>query len=87
MEVMFTMRTNNKDTDSVPTPDMNQHFSGQPDYMSRVENQLKMLWSEYVQHLDQNGFNDKAKALKEKYFNLYRSYRHNRNWKNAIINN
>lgn len=57
------------------------------DFLIGLERQMKELWSQYVACLDKNGLDETAKALREKYFNLYRCYRHNRNWKNAINNN
>ncbi len=57
------------------------------DDISGIEHRLKALWSEFVEHQDKHGFDQKAKDLKEKYFKLYRSYRRNKNWKQIISNN
>lgn len=57
------------------------------DYLSTLEHQLKDLWAQYVGCLDKNGFDETAKALKEKYFRLYRSYRNNKNWREMVNSN
>lgn len=57
------------------------------DELNGIELRLKALWSEYIEHQDSFGFNEKAKALKEKYFSLYQSYRRNKNWKQVVSNN
>lgn len=54
------------------------------DYLSTLEHQLRELWAQYVGRLDRTGFDETAKALKEKYFRLYRNYRHNKNWRNLV---
>ncbi len=54
------------------------------DYLSEIESELKALWSEYIQCHDKYGFNDKTKALREKYFRLLRRYRNNKNWRQMI---
>jgi hypothetical protein len=56
------------------------------DDLSNLEHQLKDLWSEYVKFLDKDGFNQTAKALREKYFRLHQTYRRNKNWRKMIGN-
>lgn len=56
------------------------------DYLSDLENQLKLLWSQYVSYLDRRGHDDRASALRDRYFHLYRYYRRNKNWKRALTN-
>ncbi len=57
------------------------------DYLSEIERELKVLWSEYILCHEKYGFNDTTQALREKYFNLLRSYRNNKNWKQMISSN
>lgn len=57
------------------------------DFLSGLEQQMKELWSQYVRCLDQNGLSDHAKKLRSQYYSLYRCYRQNKDWKNAINNN
>jgi len=57
------------------------------DYLSSFESQLKEVWSQYVECLNQNGFNEKAKSLKDRYFRLYRDYRNNKYWKEMLMDN
>lgn len=56
------------------------------DYLAILEHQLSDLWAQYVGHLDKNGLDETAKVLKEKYFRLYRNYRHNKNWRDLVNN-
>lgn len=56
------------------------------DYLSTLEHQLKDLWAQYVGYMERNGFDETAKALKEKYFRLYQSYRDNKNWRDLVNN-
>jgi hypothetical protein len=63
----------------------NRHIqSTHADYLSRLEQQLKVLWAQYVNALDQKASDEKVKALRERYFNLYHSYRHNKQWRRVI---
>ena len=57
------------------------------DYMGGLERKLKALWSEYVEHQENFGFDERAKALKENYFSLYQAYRRNKNWKQVVSSN
>lgn len=57
------------------------------DYLSGIEQKLKTIWSEYIEHLDRHGFTEKTKNLKESYFRLYQTYRRNKNWKQLVSNN
>lgn len=56
------------------------------DHLSTFEVQLRELWSQYVKRLDENGFDETARSLRNQYFNIYRSYRHNKKWR-EIMNN
>ena len=57
------------------------------DFLSDLERQMKELWSQYVKCLDKDGLNETAKKLRNKYYNLYRCYRQNKEWKNLINSN
>lgn len=50
------------------------------DELNRIELRPKTLWSEYIEHRDRFGFDDKAKALKEKYFSLQQA-----RWRNQLF--
>jgi hypothetical protein len=54
------------------------------DFLQNLECQMKGVWSEYMSCVDKNGFGEEARKLREKYFSLYRCYRHNKTWKSAI---
>lgn len=56
------------------------------DYLSELEQQLKELWSRYIAHLENQGHDENAMALRDRYFNLYRYYRHNKHWKRTLAN-
>ncbi len=49
-----------------------------------LEKTLKSIWSEYMAHQEKYGLNERTKNLKEKYFNLYQSYRRNKVWNQVI---
>lgn len=57
------------------------------DFLDGLEQQMKEIWSQYVRCLDQGGLSDAAKKLRNQYYSLYRCYRQNKDWKNAINNN
>lgn len=61
--------------------------SKRSDFLSGLEQQMQELWSKYVRCLDQDGLTDAAKELKNQYYSLYRCYRQNKDWKNAMNNN
>ena len=63
----------------------NQSFN--VDYLRGLEMQLKEIWSQYINYLDKNGFDETAKSLKSKYFSLYQNYQRNKNWRNVVTNN
>jgi hypothetical protein len=88
MEVKLTMRPS-KDSHSNNEDFFQQNNSGQSDFddLNGIENRLKALWSEYIEHQDKFGLNEKTKALREQYFSLYQSYRRNKNWKQLVANN
>lgn len=52
-----------------------------------LEVQLKEIWSQYISYLDENGFDETAKALKSKYFRIYQNYQKNKNWRNIVTKN
>ncbi len=54
------------------------------DHLTSLEVQLKDLWSQYVKRLDEAGFDETARSLKERYFNIYRSYRNNKKWRESM---
>lgn len=56
------------------------------DHLNSLEVQLKELWSQYVKRLDENGFDETARSLRDRYFNIYRSYRHNKKWREVMNN-
>ncbi len=56
------------------------------DHVKTHENQLKELWSQYIKRLDEKGFDETARSLRDEYFKIYRSYRSNQKWKEAISN-
>lgn len=56
------------------------------DHLKTLEVQLKELWSQYVKRLDEIGFDETARSLRERYFNIYRSYRHNKKWREVMDN-
>ena len=56
------------------------------DHLKSLEVQLKELWSQYVKRLDENGFDETARSLRDRYFNIYRSYRHNKKWREVMTN-
>lgn len=56
------------------------------DYLNHLEHQLRELWGQYVGRLDVNGFDETARAIKEKYFRLYQNYRNNKNWREMVDN-
>ena len=56
------------------------------DYLNDLELQMKELWAQYVKRLDESGLDEPARSLRDRYFNLYRHYRHNRKWRD-IMNN
>jgi hypothetical protein len=51
---------------------------------SGFEQHLKELWSRYIDHLERHGFDESADALREQYFQEYRSYRNDRIWKKIM---
>lgn len=54
-------------------------------FLDGLEGQMKELWSQYVKCLD-GGLIEKATALRNRYYNLYRCYRRNIEWKRLINN-
>ena len=73
-----------------PTPNSQIPASAEKrrsDYLSGLEQQMKQLWSQYIKCLDKDGLSERAKDLRDKYFRLYRCYRHNREWRKMINNN
>ncbi|MGZ5280385.1 MAG: hypothetical protein ACXWC9_10605 [Pseudobdellovibrionaceae bacterium] len=66
----------------------NSHFlDHNVDSLGTLEMQLKEHWSQYIRYVDQNGIDEKAKALKSRYFQLYQHYQRNKNWRKANTSN
>jgi len=57
------------------------------DFIENLEHQMKDLWLQYVKCLDTEGLSESAKALRNKYYEVYRCYRQNKEWKKLINNN
>lgn len=57
------------------------------DSLRNLEMQMKDIWSQYISYLDNNGSDETAKYLKNKYFSLYQNYKRNQNWRNIVTNN
>lgn len=55
-------------------------------YLESLEMRLRTFWSDYMNSLDRDRFSETTKQLRERYFRLYRQYRHNKKW-NSLINN
>ncbi len=51
-----------------------------------LEARLKSVWANYIHCVDRYG-SDAAKALRDRYFDLYRTYRQNQRWKSLIAKN
>lgn len=56
------------------------------DYLSELELRLNRLWQQYMNYIEENGLDEVAGDLKRRYYELYRSYRHSRNWRNLLSN-
>ncbi|MGZ3773832.1 MAG: hypothetical protein ACXVCY_07330 [Pseudobdellovibrionaceae bacterium] len=54
------------------------------DFQNGIEVQLKELWSQYVKCLDENGSSEVAQSLRNAYYDIYRNYRNNRKWREAV---
>jgi hypothetical protein len=65
-------------------PQKQKLSDGRKDYIHALERQLKELWSQYMKCLDEHGLNDTARSLRERYFNIYRAYRHNKKWRELM---
>lgn len=52
-----------------------------------LERQMKEVWRQYVSCLEKDGLNETTRALRSKYYNLYRSYRQNKQWKGLLTTN
>jgi hypothetical protein len=89
---MFTVQTNDQKTNSnlsdqrLSQESALSNVGGKSgsDYLNHLEHQLRALWGQYVKRLDTNGFDETAKAIKQKYFSLYQNYRHNKNWRKIV---
>lgn len=57
------------------------------DFIENLEHQMKELWSQYVKCLDTEGLSETAKTLRNKYYEVYRCYPQNKEWKTLINNN
>lgn len=56
------------------------------DYLTDLELQMKEIWAQYVKRLDESGLDEAARSLRDRYFSIYRHYRHNKKWRD-IMNN
>lgn len=57
------------------------------DLLNVLEHQMKELWTQYVNCVNQNGLADEtAETLREKYFRLYHNYKNNKEWQKVINN-
>lgn len=54
------------------------------DLLLVLEHQMKNLWSQYTYSLETNGASELTQNLKEKYFDIYRNYKNNKQWLEAI---
>lgn len=50
------------------------------DFLRSLEDQMKELWRQYVERLDQRGLDETAESLRRQYYNLYNCYKMNREW-------
>ena len=57
------------------------------DPLFELEIQMKQVWSQYINYLEKNGFDDTATALKSKYMRIYQNYKNNKNWRTIVNNN
>lgn len=78
-----------KDTSSVDINKTSSQKESQDqkiyDLLTVLEHQMKDLWTQYVNCLNENGPADEtAEALRKKYFRLYHNYKNNREWQKAI---
>lgn len=71
-----------KDWGSISTQRSSEKFN--VDLLYGLEIQLKEIWSQYISYLDKNGFDETARALKNKYFRMYENYQKNKTWRNAM---
>lgn len=55
------------------------------DLLKVLEHQMKDLWTQYVNCMNQNGPADEtAEALRGEYFKLYHNYKNNKEWQKVI---
>ena len=54
------------------------------DFLDDLERQMKELWSQYITCLDRGGFTQRAEELRNRYYNVYRCYQRNKEWKKLI---
>lgn len=54
------------------------------DLVTVLEHQMKDIWAQYVNCLNQCGQIETAEALREKYFKIYRNYKNNKEWHKEI---
>lgn len=65
-------------------PDFQKNIT---DPLLELEMQMKQVWSQYINYLEKNGFDDTATALKSKYMRIYQNYKNNKNWRAVVSNN
>ncbi len=54
------------------------------DFLFSLEEQMKNVWHQYVERLDERGLDENAQQLRDKYFNLYRCYKMNKEWVSTL---
>lgn len=55
-----------------------------PPPLPEQEKLLKEIWSTYSSHMDRFGETKQTKFLRERYFNVLRIYRKNKNWQKLL---
>ena len=54
------------------------------DHLLEVEMQMEQVWSQYINYLEKNGFDETATEPKSKYMRIYQSYKNNQNWRSVV---
>lgn len=55
-----------------------------PSTLPEQEKLLKKIWSIYSSHLDRFGETKQTKVLRERYFDVLRTYRKNKKWQKLL---
>lgn len=53
-------------------------------YLEEFEQDLKILWTQYMKCVEQEGLTESARAIRQQYFEKYRSYHQNKEWINLV---